>query len=86
MERIDASENDAPWLIIKRLFTSMPTGILFGTISCSGYRGYWGYKVNDKYGSFIVDLYNTGIPTYRVVVSNGVVSYAPITTGSFITA
>lgn len=86
MERIDTSENDAPWLIIKRLFTSMPTGILVGTISCSGYRGYWGYKINDKYGAFIVDLYNTSIPTYRVVVSNGVVGYAPITTGSFINA
>lgn len=80
-----SSEADKPWEVIKRLFSVMPTGSLVGTIDCAGTRHYMGYKMNDNYGAFIVDLYSHQTPVYRVVMANGVCRYAPISTGDWTT-
>lgn len=76
-------ESDKPWLVIKRLFSSLQVGIMVGTIECAGFRNYFGFKSNDNYGVFYVDMYSHQVPPYRVVVNNGVVRYSAFTMGTY---
>lgn len=86
MTKNSNDENDKPWLVIKRLFSSLPVGIMVGTIACAGYRNYFGFKSNDNYGVFYVDMYSYQVPPYRVIVINGVVRYGAFTIGTYETA
>lgn len=62
---------DKPWLLLKDNWSSLPIGICFGTLNCAGIRFGIGYKISDKYGSFLVMLYSKDVPMYRVVIYNG---------------
>ena len=86
MTKDSVDESDKPWLVIKRLFSSLPVGIMVGTIECAGYRSYFGYKQNENYGAFYVDMYSYQVPPYRVVITNGVVRYSAFTLGTYETA
>lgn len=84
MARLDGDgETSKPWLVIKRLIGSMPTGNLVGTISAGVAYCYYGYKFNNNYASFIVDGYSKTYGPWKVVANNGSWSYGVINVGAY---
>lgn len=84
MVQVDSTESLKPWLVIKRLIESMPTGILIGEIQSGMMFNYFGHKYSDNYATFIIDVYsqNAVIP-YKVVNNNGSWSYTSISVGNY---
>ena len=84
LSKSSTAQDDKPWLVLQENFSSLPEGCLIGIIECAGTRSFFGYRKGNR-GSFIVDIYATGIPAYRIVNENGTWKYCAIQTGEWTT-